>query len=461
MGKIRITAFIFIVFILPCCAVNAKTNFLVVSDIHFNPFSACQPNNSQCVIACSLIKQPISKWDKILEDKSKRQYPHYRSTTNYYLLQSTINQIKKIIKQKHPKFILILGDFIAHHLNSTYSNYANSCNITPTYKAFSSKLMAYISYKFKNLSPHIYPAIGNNDSGTGNYSVNPGGYFLKHVAQAWLPLIKPDNNIYFLHHFAQGGGYYAKKINSHFTLLSLNTVMFSTHASTISNKEMLKVDALRQLFWLQEQFKLARSHNSQVLLIYHIPPGIDIFQSLQENIISQWKPLYQSYFLYLLRHYKPIIIGQLAGHLHTDGFYIQHVKGSPPVGFVITTPAISPIYSNNPSFKLYSLKKQHNKIFISNLNTYYLNLHHKNPLWKKEYDFSQIYGSKYLPLNEKNIKRLLNSKNFSSGISRKAKYYKRFFTAFGNNSSINNNWHTYWCGMNYIEKTAFSLCRKK
>ncbi len=104
--------------------------------------------------------------------------------------------------------------------------------------------------------------------------------------------------------------------------------------------------------------------------MFHIPPGIDgyssvvKYQALSKSgtapatekmcasaIVPMWQPKWTSQFQTLLAKYEGTVIVSLAGHTHTDDFRLLNSSGAKPE-FVLISPAISPVYRQNPAFRV-------------------------------------------------------------------------------------------------------------
>jgi len=102
-----------------------------------------------------------------------------------------------------------------------------------------------------------------------------------------------------------------------------------------------------------------------------------------------------------MRNYGDLVKIGIAGHTHMDEFRVLvNVDPSKTVAFRIT-PAISPIYKNNPAFSIlkYNIKSGD----ILDIDTYYLDLAKsvQPQRWNNEYSFSNVYG--YLAFNSENL----------------------------------------------------------
>jgi len=63
-----------------------------------------------------------------------------------------------------------------------------------------------------------------------------------------------------------------------------------------------------------------------------------------------WKQTYAEPFYALTRRYSDTIIASFAGHIHMDDFRLLGDNDGYH-GFVLITPALSPIYGQNPAFR--------------------------------------------------------------------------------------------------------------
>ena len=122
------------------------------------------------------------------------------------------------------------------------------------------------------------------------------------------------------------GGYYAASApgTSKHRVVILNTVFFSTDYRNQCGdpKDDPGGDQLR---WLAAQLQDAANKGNKVWLLYHVPYGIDAYNSViapggnaVEKVVSLWQPDYTEKFLALLDQYRDTIQSMLAGHTHMD-----------------------------------------------------------------------------------------------------------------------------------------------
>ena len=69
------------------------------------------------------------------------------------------------------------------------------------------------------------------------------------------------------------------------------------------------------------------------------------------------------------------LTGQLFGHIHKDELRVHRLSGAAgkdDVAFLLTAPGITPVYRNNPGFRIVSFDK--NKRLLSDYEQYYMDI---------------------------------------------------------------------------------------
>ena len=155
--------------------------------------------------------------------------------------------------------------------------------------------------------------------------------------------------------------------------------------------------------WLEQQLAAAAQANQKVWLMFHIPPGIDGYASAMkrkqlvsggaaesdatctQSIVPMWKTEWTAQFDALLAKYHATVTAAFAAHTHSDDFRVTGQE------FVLMNPAISPVYSQNPGFRVVSYRRDGT---LTDQSTYYLtNLAaasaHIKGQWRKEYQFTR------------------------------------------------------------------------
>lgn len=369
-------------------------SFIVFADIHFNPYDGCQ-NKFPCPMVVQLVHADYKDWDAIFSKYNASALNTYGTNTNYPLFTSSLNAIQKQAQAHSVGFALFLGDSLAHRYQINYRKYSGDKTKTG-YQAFVKKTMQYFALSVHNKLSNIpvYFVVGNNDSYTDDYGSVPSGPFFHDLTTTWVSLVNDKNNQNnFATEFPTAGYYEVNFPNSENKLIVLNTVLFATQVRGSENHEA----AQAELTWLAARLKFAEENNQKVLLAFHIPVGINVYPIIKDPfhfIHSFWRKDVTQQFLTFLDQY-PVVSGILTGHLHMDGFVLLGKNHNIINTFV---PAISPIFSNNPAFKIYFYDPK--TLALKNYLTFFLPLKNYNTQqWEFEYSFNKVYQPKCVDCN--------------------------------------------------------------
>lgn len=414
---------------------NSQTSFLVLTDIHFDPFTACYDKATQpCPMIKKLQAAPASEWPAILAEEDTKA-PVYREDTNNTLLTSSLLAAKQAASAQHARFVLVLGDFVGHDFRLYYKKYAQDKSHAG-YQAFVRKLLVFLTNELANTFPSldVYPLIGNNDAYRGDYYSDPNGQFYQETGALWSQLIKNNSNRNVMQREFKTAGYYAVDVptQNNMRLIMMNTVLFSTKAR---GKNIAKASR-DEMDWLHDELALAKLKNQKVIIGIHIPEGIDVYSSLRVKLfrlIDFWQPEDTQRFQEELQQFAPQISGIYAGHLHADWFEVQrfdHFIEIPILG----TPSISPIFGNNPGFKIYSYSTQTGT--LDDFTTYYLPLN----------------GQQKLFLPNCQACRFTTGSNSKEPTSALANFYKLFYTLNTPSQPITMQWTPYYqCAVHEVK----------
>lgn len=371
---------------------NTKTDaeFISIADIHFDPFAGCVVNKHQ---ACPLIQKlkstPYQQWENVFEKNHETHIAGRDEDTNYPLLKTTLQQLKQIKLQKNPIFVLVIGDIFPHDFRESYKKYAHD-NSSQSFQLFARKHMQFIVYELGKIFPDtdLYYAVGNNDTYSQDYKVVPNGLFLKDAMMIWSTSIKNKNNIADLRSTFSKAGYYEVTLpqDDQHKIIILNTVLFTDRIHSKAQSSA----ALEQLNWLHDRLVDAAQHHQKVMLVFHIPYGIDVLATVTNSFTIQefWQSEFNEKFEAVIKPYADIITDILPAHIHVDTLQMFISKDLANIP-VIYTPAISPIFGNNPGFKLMTLDLS--RFRISHTVTYYYSINADIPNWQLEYSMNQAY----------------------------------------------------------------------
>ncbi len=319
---------------------------LVMSDIHFNPMA--QPQ-----LVDRLAATEPEKWRAILESVGDHRFAQYGSDTNWPLLASALQQMRRTLP--HPAFVLLPGDFLAHQFRQKFDAAARA-HSPADYRSFVRKTMQFLALQFEHEFPGVavLPVVGNNDEDCGDYRLQANGPFLADTLPVVRALLGPAGRQPAFEHDWLSYGNAAVSVHGLRVLLA-NTVFFSRDYRNACGSPSDGDPGQATLGWLAAELAAARRSHQPVWLVYHIPPGIDGYAtwrngSCPDHILPMWKDRYAQPFSDLLRRYRDTIAASFAGHTHMDDFRLSGDGGSYS-GFVLITPALSPIFGQNPAFR--------------------------------------------------------------------------------------------------------------
>ena len=159
-------------------------------------------------------------------------------------------------------------------------------------------------------------------------------------------------------------------------LIVLNSVLFSTHAKGRG----VDLAAENELRWLHLQLQALKEKHQKALIAMHIPIGIDLYALWRYlRLLDLWKTNYLQRFEAELKQNSSQIDGILVGHLHSNWFQILMLDNSSHIPLTGTT-SISPIFGNNPGFKIYSFTPQSQQLKDEAIYTYSMDV---NKSWVK------------------------------------------------------------------------------
>ncbi len=415
----RLAAALVLLGLLTCSAQTVSTGstqkFLIATDIHFNSFA-------DPALVADLAAAPVNQWEGIFHRSKLTAFSPYGQDTNWWLLQSTLDAMRATLP--HPALIMVAGDLLAHQFPQKFQTATHDTD-PEHYRAFVLKTVAFLQSELSQRFPQVQILItpGNNDDECGDYQIEADGPFLADTAGIARKLAGANEPLAAA--WKTLGSYSVQpRAAPGVRILSLNSVFFSNRyqaANFANHCASAGSTASSQTFtWLEANLAQARGAHQKVWLMFHIPPGIDGYSTLvkylqlsrgsstppaelcRNAIVPMWKPEWTAQFASLLETYQSTITASFAGHDHTDDFRVINAAGSNP-GFVLIDPPVSPIYGQNPSFRVVTF---HPKGALADQSTYYLaNLKAAGgPIpgkWEHEYSFAAAWQGQ--PLDGKGL----------------------------------------------------------
>ena len=375
---------------------DTKHKILVAADIHFNPMADAS-------LVPELVRAEPTQWEAILNQSKPHSFSPYGQDTNWWLLESSLDQMRKTLPR--PAVFLILGDVLAHRYPELFRSTAHD-NDLGQYRAFVLKTVQFLALQLGKRWPDTQILItpGNDDDDCGDYSIEAGGAFLSDTAPILRQLARADDNA--ATNWKASGSYSLMLAGvPGVRIITLNSAFFSEkyepRSFADSCEEIQSTAPSQEFAWLEQTLSDAKQAHQKVWLMFHIPPGIDGFASTHghngscaANIVPLWIPEWTVKFVSSLIGYQDTVTASFAAHTHTDNFQVIR-EGQTPVQFVLVDPPISPIYGQNPAFRVIKIEGTE----VRDITTYYLtNLTtagaSQAARWKEEYAFSREWKIK-------------------------------------------------------------------
>ena len=390
----------------PFAAPPAQT-FLIASDLHFNPFA------DPTLVAALAAARP-GQWEKIFDQSKLTQYSPYGKDTNWWLLHSALDAMRAA--EPDPPLVMITGDILAHGFPQAYARTTHDTD-REHYRVFVRKTVEFLAIQLRRrfTRSQILLTPGNDDNECGDYDIQADGPFLRDTTDLARNLARTGR------HFNAGWkslGSYSLETRAipGVRILSVNSVFFSNkyQAASFANacKPVDSTAATQTITWLQANLAQAAQAHQKVWLMFHIPPGIDGYSTMvryqvlsktfttpsqnlcSHAIVPMWKPVWTEALERLMSEYPDTITATFAGHDHTDDFRVIHAAHA-GAHFVLIDPPISPIYGQNPAFRIVTFLSGGR---LGGQSTYYLtNLlaaRSDSPgIWTREYTFADKWQS--------------------------------------------------------------------
>jgi sphingomyelin phosphodiesterase acid-like 3 len=318
---------------------------MVMSDLHFDPMA-------DPTLVDKLAAAEPEQWSAVLDSSGDRSLGRYGRDSNWPLLRSALRHMAETLPRSN--FVLVSGDFLAHGFRREFDAAATD-HSDAAYRVFVRKTMQFLGQQLEQTFPStpILPALGNNDEECGDYELQPGGPFLTDTLSILRRLVGNAGGPGFDRDWQSYGNYRARA--GGIRVLSTNTSFLSIHYRNACGSPSDGDPGLATLAWLEAELAAAKDAGERVWLLYHIPPGIDGYATLRQGacpatMIPMWDQTYARAFYALLRRYGDTVSASFAGHTHMDDFRLIGDTES-RYGFALITPAVSPIFGQNPAFR--------------------------------------------------------------------------------------------------------------
>jgi sphingomyelin phosphodiesterase acid-like 3 len=448
-------------------APGRTVSVLMLSDIHFDPFH--DPAKFD-----ALQKAPVNAWAKLLSAPEAATQPKAFAAlqktckakgvdTDWPLLASSLKAAQH--QDGEALLVTVSGDLLAHNFECRFQTLSHNAG-SAAYAAFAEKTVSFVALQLRLAIPHtpIYLALGNNDSGCGDYHETPESGFLHAVANDVAADAPADDRGAILHVFPDEGDYSVPlPPPMERTRLTVLQDMFQSTRYHTCNGDDDDGPTKSQIAWLAQQLAQARSAGEHVWVMAHIPPGVDAYSSFHHgnDICSGDSPalfLRSDAVAQTLERYPDTIRLVVLAHTHNDEMrLLPTAEGSAIPAKLI--PSISPVHGNNPAFLVAEVNPKaatmvDYRVYAASNQTGI------GTAWPLEYRYSSSYG---MPdFSGASLKQLVAE--FAAdpeGSDAKSRDYQRWYAAgqlHKNDAELPKIWPGYVCSMTISSAAAFRSC---
>lgn len=442
----------------------------MLSDVHFDPFF--DPGKM-----AELKRQPITAWPAVLgKAESAKRVEAFSALQSgcgvrgadspWPLVVSALKEAK--LKESAPLFVTVSGDLLAHGFLCKFQK-LNPAASAAEASAFAAKTVRFVAQQIHAAFPAtpIYFALGNNDSGCGDYLETPDSAFLK-AAGADFAATAGDAAAReaVARTFPKLGDYSVMLPGAmrNTRLVVLQDSFGSVHYRGCGG-EASAAPAKEQMEWLRAQLADAQAAGQTVWVMAHIPPGVDVYTTYHRYIFAPGEACQVKQPLMFLSgdelgktvaEFGDVVRLAIFAHTHMDE--IKVLKG--PEGMVVPVkmvPSISPINGNDPSFVVAQVAAP-----TGTLKDYevYAAANAQGGGWGREYRYSEVYKLPDFSAGsvEQLTAGLVADKSGESAMSRS---YERYFLAGGGTFAalgLQRLWPAYSCSLEEQEAGAFRGC---
>jgi sphingomyelin phosphodiesterase acid-like 3 len=442
---------------------------LLISDIHFEPFwdPAKLPQ---------LVAAPASKWKAILAappsaDRQQHftaleQSCHTRGEdTSFALFDSSLKAMR--VHAASAKFVTVSGDLISHGFDCKFKLLFPKAS-EDDYAKFVEKTIDYVINELYATYPAVpvFVALGNNDSGCGDYRLDAHSEFLRVTGDEVTKRFPAGERAIAQDSFAAGGNYSVAlpaPIENARLLVLDNLFMSKSYASCAGKPGSSGADT--QIAWLRQQLTEARGKKQKIWVVGHIPPGIDLYSTAKKmgDVCGDQQPamfLSSEKMTDVLTEFGDVVQLAIFAHTHMDELRLlkdeTHTPASSKPVAVKMVSSISPNHGNNPSFTIAQIDPAtaalvDYRVFTASNQT------GVDAKWIEEYDFARSYHEQ--EFSSSTVSKLIAG--FAADPSAKtasSQSYLNDFSAGSPSPVLQIFWPQYVCTLSNHSAEAFKAC---
>lgn len=460
----------------PATPPSASSTYTVVaiSEIHFNPLA-------DKTLFPLLVAANVKQWQGIFatdQNANPAAPATFGTDTNYPSLVLALAALKQNLGST--PVVLFSGELLGHYLPWYFCElYANpaatltpppspSCTLdaagTAAMQSFLDKTVAFVSMQIRANVGNV-PVIfvpGNIDT-YSNYGTGPDANFLADNANTLYTqfLNGRVDEASFQSTFTTLGSYSAQPLGSNLRVIALDSNPFA------QSPYPPPLDASAELTWLDSQLAAAQAAGQRVWLIMHVPPdanttatatnvakGVVPNPGKDDEAVMMWQPQYQIEFMQILSKYPGLIAMGITGHTHMDEFRVL------PTGDILFgIPGISPVFGNNPAFKIFTVAQATQVPMDYQSISYNLAVSPAPTQYSSLYTFSTAYGAASNTTLESSFQQLYPQLTPTApGTAAFLNYYVSSSVAFPWNMAKTTNWPLYSCGFSQMDEQDYVDC---
>lgn len=438
----------------PGRSVEGDGTVAVISDLHFDPFDPPE-------LAAALAGSAPTTWRATFASLDNQAMSRSGQDTNHALLVSSLAAFAK--RAADADFAIVPGDFLAHEFEDKAAKALNVAPTSPAAGEMAVKTTLFVADLLADAlagKPAIV-ALGNNDSSCGDYRIEPGGSYLAKTRETVRRLVgaarlDPD----FDETYA-AAGYYAVRhpTVANDLIIVLNDILWSTkYRDACGTGGHAAAQAM--FGWLRERLARQRAAGGRVWMVHHIPWGIDPYSTIEAaasscpaKVVPFLQEPYASDFPALLAEYREVLQASFSGHTHFDDYRLLIDRQGAAIGVDKVTPAISPIFGQNPGFQVFTYDRRSGA--PKDFSTWYLANPGDAPHqadWRFEYTFTAAYGlPAYSPAAVETLWKA------TSADSARRSTYQRLY-AVGRGTLATDQLKAYSCAMGHLSRPSFTAC---
>lgn len=371
---------------------QANVKALMLSDIHFDPFRYPEQ-------FAALNSSPAADWPKILSTPltnptQPEPCPSRGFDTDWTLFQSSLKAEQTALAK--PAFITISGDLMGHEFDCRYKAMAGKGDTPEAYSTFASKTLAFVIAQVHAAFPTtpVYFALGNNDSGCGDYFEDFGSAFLQETQRA-MNSVLPSSKHRSVESFPEIGAARMSLPVPNTEMIALQNIFESAGYKNCARKPDPEA-SVKQMAWLRKHLEAARATHKRVWLMAHIPTGVNVYSTIRAkaNICTGDAAapfLNNSALADIIAEFPDVIRLSIFAHTHNDEIHLFTSGDGKRFVPAKIVPSISPINGNHPSFTLAEVNTK-----TATLADYTVvtasNLTGVDATWTESYRFTKTYG---------------------------------------------------------------------